>query len=37
VAYSRELREDALVLATEARTLDPQNTGAARLVEALSA
>jgi tetratricopeptide (TPR) repeat protein len=36
VAYARELPDDALVLATEARTLDPQNAGAARLVEALS-
>jgi tetratricopeptide (TPR) repeat protein len=37
VAYARELRDDALVLAAEASTLDPQNAGAARLVEALSA
>ena len=37
VAYARELRDDALVLAQEATTLDPRNEGAARLVAALSA
>jgi len=36
VAYARDMREDALVFASEASSLDPQNAGAARLVEALS-
>jgi tetratricopeptide (TPR) repeat protein len=37
VAAARELREDALVFATEARELDPSNAGAARLIESLAA
>jgi tetratricopeptide (TPR) repeat protein len=36
VAAARELREDALVFATEARELDPANAGAARLIASLA-
>jgi glycosyltransferase involved in cell wall biosynthesis len=36
VAYARDMREDALLFASEARSLDPHNAGAARLVEALA-
>ena len=36
VAYARDLREDALLFASEASALDPGNAGAARLVQALA-
>ncbi len=36
VAAARDLHEDALVFATEARELDPSNAGAVRLIESLA-
>ena len=36
VAAARELTEDALVFAAEARELDPSNAGAARLIDSLA-
>jgi tetratricopeptide (TPR) repeat protein len=36
VAYARDMREDALVFASEASAMDPHNAGAARLLEALA-
>ncbi len=37
VAYARELHEDALLLAEEARSLDPEHVGAQRIVARLAA
>ncbi|MFL5883949.1 MAG: glycosyltransferase [Thermoleophilaceae bacterium] len=36
VAYARDMKDDAVVFASEAHSLDPENAGAARLIAALT-
>ena len=36
MAYAREMHEDAVVFAAEAKAMDPANKGAAALLEALA-